>query len=348
MSKLNFSRRAIIPAVCFLFALIVGVAAVIERIFLNSENSIYTTQYIFLGYIAFFLVFLGIVIPIMRWFFSFLKIRKTNVFDILATGLLIIVSTIPLFILSVVSLVILLSLEKPTRWAYHFFNWTVSVAIFLLGLLVRHHGSLKKSNKSNRNRIVIMNHCGGGPVDYLEGSQAMGCEDWNIVAGINLGHPKNPTFGDKLIARTIGRIVEKFSSTLDRDSGESRANSAKGIVSEIKAGKNVAVFVEGTRMLKRNFKSDNLLQEFQDGVFRIAFAAGIPIQPVVFDLPLIWKGKKDNRIGIRPCVVDVYFLDEVNPKDFDSFESLKKHCWNVMNHQLASSKKVQKFIASQS
>ena len=341
--KLKFSRGAIIPALCFLFALIVGVAAVVEKILFNTEYSVNTTKYVFLGYLAFFFVFIGIFIPVTRWFFSFLKIRNTNIFDGISTILIGLVSVVPMIILVFVTLSVIGLLSVSKKSIYYVYNWGISTAIILMGTMTRYHGNIKTSNKTGVRRIVVANHT--GPWDYSGISQAMGTEPWNIVAGINLKR-NTKTFGDWLISVTIGKVVEKYSISVDRDFESSKVISARGILSELGAGKNVAVFPEGGRIPKLTIQKGKILGDFKDGVFKIAYKNNIPIQPVVMDWPVIWRGKNDDRWGIRPCVVDIYFLDELYPENYSSFEELKQACWDVMHNQLASSKKVQRFISA--
>ncbi|MEI6316591.1 MAG: 1-acyl-sn-glycerol-3-phosphate acyltransferase [bacterium] len=332
LKKLSFSRQAILPGICFLCALVVGVPFLIGKIFFHTGDSLYTTQYIFFGYLAFFFLFLGIIIPVMRWFFWFLKIRKTNLFDIFATVLLVFSSSF-LFIILVPLTLLCMSVFK--KYKYFIYNWGSSASLIFMGIIPRHHGRLENGV------IGILNHT--SPAEYTVASQAAGTKPWNIVAGKNLSE-NTKTIEDRIIKNTIGRVVKKYAIQIDRTSGESRVGTARSIKSEYDQGKNILIFVEGTRLtFKQIVEQQKLLLDFQDGAFRIAFKYKIPIQPIVLDWPAIYRTKDDYRWGVRPSIIDIYFLEKVNPENFETYDELKKHCWNLMYQQLKNSKKIQRF-----
>ncbi len=142
-------------------------------------------------------------------------------------------------------------------------------------------------------------------------------------------------------------MVKEHSITIDRDDDESRAEAGKGIYKELADGKNIAIFPEGGRTLFSVIMEKKvLLQPFLDGIFRIAYRKNIPIQPLVFDWPVIWRGKGDRRFGIRPTTVDACFLQLVYPAEFNCFESFRDFCWNLMNDKLSSSKRIKNFLAA--
>jgi 1-acyl-sn-glycerol-3-phosphate acyltransferase len=341
LKLLQLSLWTIVAGSCWLAALSIGIPLLIAKIWFGIDNSWYTTRYVFLPYVTFFLVALGVVIPLLRWLTRFFHKSKTSPVDVVVTLLIGVVSAIPLAILVSVTLPAL-RVKRFFLYRYRIYNFSISAALFLQGLLTRYHGQIPKKN--GRPFFVIAPHT--GPGDYELISQAMGTESFNVVAGINLAHNQT-TFGDKIIAKTIGPIVEEHSIFLDRNDEKSRREALRKMRSENKAGKNVAIFPEGTRTkAKVLFKGEMLLQTFWDGVFRLAFLEKIPIQPVVFDWPVIWRGKDDPRFGIRPTIIDIYYEEMVYPENFSSFEELRDHCWQVMHNRLASSKKIKRFVKS--
>ena len=172
----------------------------------------------------------------------------------------------------------------------------------------------------------------------------MDTDPWNIVAGINLRHNK-PTFGDRFIAATVGKLVEEYAIAIDRGSKASTQSSARRTIEEIDNGKNIAIFPEGTRLTKARIKKDHvLLGEFKNGAFKIAWNRKMCIQPVVLDWPVIWRGKGDDWWGIHPTRIDVHYLEIVDPNDFETCEEFKNACWHAMHAKLKKSKKVRAFL----
>jgi 1-acyl-sn-glycerol-3-phosphate acyltransferase len=313
------------------------VPLLIARYVFNAHHSVSTTQYIFGGILAFFFLVIGIIVPYTRKIMHFLGIPDhANKIDGLWTILLIIISGPFILILSVATRE-LLRIERLQKHRYQIFNFSVSVAIFLLGVRIRHYG-----NRDSSAKIVIANHT--SPLDYLLISLYMGTSPWNVVAGINLRTNK-PTIADKIIAATIGKLVEEYAISIDRTNATSRENAVRRMVEELESGKNIAIFPEGTRTPKKKIREGHiLLQEFQRGAFKTAWDKQIPIQPFVFDWPVMWKGKGDDWWGIHPSKIDVYFLPSITPIDFETIEDFKKACWNSMFAQLEKSKKVQEFL----
>ncbi len=327
----------VVTGMAFLGALVMGVPWIIASCIYRHENTTETTKWVLLGYGAFFLLFVGIITPFVRMVWKFLRISNTSPLDAVVTVLICIVSAVPLAIVWGVAL--------PTMrfnffgWKYAVYNHTISITLFLVGALVRHIGELPPEDEQY---IMVANHV--SPLDYELASQAAGRKPWNIVAGINL-RKSNKTIGDKAIAATIGRVVEEHSIFVDRSDEQSKVLCLRRIIKEIDEGKNIVIFPEGTRTIYKNIVDNKiLLQEFWDSIFKIAYEKSIPIKPVVFDWPVIWRGKADPRFGLRPCVINTHYLPMIYPKDFSSFEEMKKYCWNLMYSKLAASKKVKRFL----
>jgi len=320
----------------FLGVLVIGIPLVIERIFWYTSNSIHTTWIVYAICLGFFLVIIGIIIPLVRKFLNYLKITKTNFLDSLATVLMVFVSGIPLVILCFITLT-LLKIKVFSIYRYKIFNFAIKITLPLIGLFTKFFGKINKEA-----RVMIFNHTSSA--DYFLACLAMGINPWNIVAGINLAKSKN-TFWDKCIAWSIGDIVKKYSIAVDRSNDFSKSKTYRKANEEIQDGKNVAWFPEGGRILKTKILKDKvILGNFQDGAFKIAWNKKISIQPIVFDWPVIWRGKGEKWWGVHPCTIKVYFLDIIKPENYELFNDFKNTCWLVMEEQLRKSKNVKNFL----
>jgi 1-acyl-sn-glycerol-3-phosphate acyltransferase len=332
--QLRLTLFPIISGICFLGALIIGVPLIIQKIFWPDNNSILVTKYIFFCYTVFFLIFLGILVPVLRKFFVYLKIEKVNPFDIIATVILFIASFIPMIINFMFAIAYLKSRKTiPYKFVHRF----ISVTVFLLGTVARYHGKFDKDAK-----LKIMNH--SSPLDYPYCALAMGSNHWTVMAGINLSR-NTKSFEDKLVSRTVGGLLRDYAISVDRDEKSSRINAVRKTITELENGKFVAVFPEGGRTTFNQIKNNgDVLNNFQDGTFRTAWEHRISIQPIVLDWPIIWRGKDDQRWGIRPCIVDIHYLQSVDPSNFKSIEEFKNACWMMMYFTLCESEKVHNFL----
>jgi len=318
----------------FLLALIIGVPGIIGWIFFSTGDSIYITQYIYLGYLAFFLLVLGILIPLSRWIMHVLEIRGSSPLDAIATFILPLASAVPLIFLVPATLATLGS-ERLKKYRYKVYHFSVSITMFLLGAWIRYHGTRK-------NRCFVMiTHTAG--IEYVAASQAMGTYPWNILAGANLSTNKKG-WKNKIVAWTIGKIVDEYSISVDRGDDASRVQALKRAEEEYDAGKNIAFFPEGTRLEMLRIMQGETLGCFKSAMFKLAFKKGICMQPLVFDLAAFWCGKNDPRFGIHPCRIDAWFLEPVDPKDFETAKAFQDHCWFVMNEKMKQSKRMKQLV----
>lgn len=329
----------IATALSLLAALIMGVPYLLNRLYYRHDHTFETTKWIMLGYCALFFLFAGIFTPLVRSVWKFFKLSGTSPLDSLTTVLIAFPALVALVFLWP-SALWLMRWKYTRRYKYHIYNALTSTTFFLMGALVRFRGIPPKKDQQY---ISIFNHSSGEP-DYILASIVKGTRPWNIVAGINLRHNKTKV-GDWILTKTIGKVVEDHSIHIDRTNEESRHRALRRIVEEINNGKNIAIFPEGTRTKYRDIVEKKvILQKFWYPIFKLAYDRNIPIQPTVFDWPVIWRGKDDPRFGIHPCTIDAHFLEMVYPSKFDSYESMMEHCWNMMHAKLASSKKVQRFL----
>jgi 1-acyl-sn-glycerol-3-phosphate acyltransferase len=337
---LRLSLRAYVAGLCVVAAVFVLIPFIGEKIFWGTEESVYTTQYIFLAYVGFFLIVVGILIPILRWLLSFLKQKHTHPLDALLTCIISTASSVPLLLLTLSTISALRS-QRLARYKYRIYNFAASATLFLIGTPQRYHGHIRKKN--GKPTILIANHTSSIP-DYIGVSVVAGSDPWTILAGINLA-TNTSTFGDWVISKTVGPIVQEHAIAINRNEADSRSDSARRIYAALNEGKNIVVFPEGTRLQVSDIiEHGTLLQPFKDGIFRIAWKTDTPIQTVVFDWPAIWRGKNDPRFGFRPTTVHVYLGEIVYPRQFNSAEELRDYCWQIMYDKLSTSKRVQRFL----
>lgn len=337
--KIKLTLTSIVSGMCFLGAISLMILFILKKTILNSNEVYFVNNHsIFVLSAIFFLFFLGVFVPIIRRIFIFLKMGKINPFDILATILLFIVSFVPIIILSSVTRFLLRS-KKLEKYRYKILRISVFILLFLLGVIIRFHGE-----RDINAQINFENHT--SLLDYFLVLLVNGLTPkWNVIAGINLSKNKN-SLEDKIISATIGYIIEDFSIAVDRNDEASKKKSLIQTIKCIKNGEVVSVFLEGGRTPVNILLSGTLLNNFNrgDAILRFAFKSKIILQPIVFDFPVIWRGKNDHRWGIHPCVVDICYLESIDPANYSCFEEFKKACWNTMHEKLVQSEKVKRFL----
>jgi len=223
----------IISGLCLIGALAIGVPLLLGKIFWSTSNSIFVTQYIFLSYAAFFLVLLGILVPISRKILKYLKVTKINPSDGFATILLGFASFFPLIILTLCTLFIFKIKKGPV---FRYLYVAVAAALFLLGIIVRGHG--KKEKKTH---IAILNH--SSDLDYPLTALAMEYDPWNVVAGINLSVNVR-TFADQVVRWLIGDLIKNYTITVNRDDKNSRVSVIRKMKEEVRKDISVAILPE--------------------------------------------------------------------------------------------------------
>lgn len=337
LKQLSLTLATVVSGIMFLSLLVIGIPLLIEKMLYGTDDTLDITKYLLLGYFVFFITVIGMLVPFFRRAFDLLRVDKFDVLDSFSTVLILLVSFFPLVFL-VIGTIFLIRKKSLDKHKYKIFNFAISASLFLVGVRIRYHGQRDKNA-----RVVIANHT--SPLDYFLIAQTMGVSPWNILAGINLSINRK-TISDKLIAWSIGYIVKNYAVTIDRSSEESRKKSFERLTEEFKEGKSIAVFPEGTRTPKEKIKEGVLLQDFKIGAFKLAWQEKSPIQPVVYDLPALWKGKNDTFWGIHPSRINAYFLEPVDPKEFKDIEEFKGECRDRMMKQLQQSKTVFRFINS--
>ncbi|MFZ2072451.1 MAG: hypothetical protein WA101_03110 [Minisyncoccia bacterium] len=336
MKKLIGTYKIYLLGTLFLLVLVVLLPLLVEKIFWSWHESfsINTTKYIFFSYLAFFVIIAGSLIPITRKISRFMKFKKRNFLDGIATVIILIISTIPLAILITIT-VFLLKQKILFKYRYIIFHYAISTAFFLLGVKIRFNGKRNKFAK-----IFPINHT--SPLDYPLMCLSMGIDPYNVVAGINLKYNRK-TLEDKIISFTLGNIIKNYSISVDRSDSKSKVNVLVRMRDELEDGKNISISASDGRLLKKKIKDGVILKEFQDGAFWFSWKYKQLIQPIVFDWPVIYRGKGEDWWGVHPCVIDIFYLNVINPSDYNSVEDLKNACFKVMYDKLKSSKRVMNF-----
>ena len=129
---------------------------------------------------------------------------------------------------------------------------------------------------------------------------------------------KIPVFG--WIARTATVIV-------DRSSHDSRVKSLEKLTRILSKGISVLIFPEGTQN-----RSDNLLQPFKDGAFRIALETQQPILPIM----IMGAGKlmPPGKFQIFPGKIKIVIGEEIPTHKYATKDiaQLKSEVFNAMKN----------------
>lgn len=123
----------------------------------------------------------------------------------------------------------------------------------------------------------------------------------------------------------FGWIVSSACIIVDRANAESRKRSLQQIIQILKQKISALIFVEGTQN-----RTNELLQPFKDGAFRMSFETNTPIVPMVIigaaDL------MKPGEIKVKgPGTIKVIFGEPLYPNDFnESMAAFKEKTFQVM------------------
>jgi 1-acyl-sn-glycerol-3-phosphate acyltransferase len=268
------------------------------------------------------------------------QIFKEKIISIILDGL----STILIALISPTMIIVLryiwvFLIRVNPRNIYKYSHVIISITLFLLGIKVRFSGKFCPEAK-----VMIFNHT--SPLDYFLIPLSLPTRPYNIVAGINLKNNK-ATLEDKVVSWFIGDIIKHLLIPLDRDNNTSRIRAYRRVLKEIQNERIVAISPESGRVSKKEVNKGSLLKpEFSDSAFRAAFDNNHIMQIAVFDWPVIWRGKDDDRFGIHPTTIKISYIT-VRPNEFASAEHMKRYCYGVIEEKLASSKNVRRFMKTE-
>lgn len=132
----------------------------------------------------------------------------------------------------------------------------------------------------------------------------------------------------------FGWIAQAACIIVDRSSNESRRKSMDHLKNILSKGISILIFPEGTQN-----RSDNRLQPFYDGAFRIAIETKQPILPMV----VLNAGKlmPPNKFHIEPGTIKVIIGKEINTANLDMKDTvaLKEKVYGVMDKMIQQNMK---------
>ena len=205
--------------------------------------------------------------------------------------------------------------EKYGTISYQFlklWSWTFSKLNFIPYEI---HG--KENIRSGKTYIYISNH-----TSYLD------------IPGVCLTVPTQiRPLAKKELKRIpiFGWIAKNAAIIVDRSSNESRRKSMDHLKEVLKRGISILIFPEGTQN-----RSQEILQPFYEGAFRIAIETQQPVLPMV----IIGAGKlmPPRQFIIRPGKIKIRVLPEISTEGmgFKDLPALKEKVIKVMTGAINS------------
>lgn len=259
-----------------LFLLIVGVP------FLIKYHSVYTTQYVFISIIGFFVFFIRII--------SLLNLHIKSI-DILLTIPIIIISSTSLIIFGTLSSLIVLIYPKSL---YKVSYWLALISLFTLGVTLNFKG---QPPPKNTHFIVVANHTSF--IDELLIVIAMMGFPWTIIFAEEI--KRIPFFG---------KMLRDYSISVDRNDQGSKVVAGKRIIGAIHLKKNIALFPEEKRMRPNDFEKGIVLYPFKIGAFYLACKYNLPIYPVLFVFPYYYK-RRSGQWWVSPRTITIVNMEPV-------------------------------------
>jgi 1-acyl-sn-glycerol-3-phosphate acyltransferase len=193
------------------------------------------------------------------------------------------------------------------------FRIWMNVFFFLSGIRLKVKG--KENFQKGENYIVLFNH--------------------NSMMDVPVSTPFTPG-ANKTIAKIemakiplFGMVYKRGSVLVDRKNEESRKASYMKMKEVLEMGLHMVIYPEGTRN-----KTNQPLQRFHSGAFRLSVDTGKPILPaLIFNSVKVLPRK---IFFFWPTKIELHYLKAVSPKNFPSAEKLKDHVFNLMKEYYTS------------
>jgi 1-acyl-sn-glycerol-3-phosphate acyltransferase len=192
------------------------------------------------------------------------------------------------------------------------------MGIFMPMIGCRVHKTGLEYFQKNKQYVVVINH--------------------NSLMDIPVSSPgipaANKTLGKSSFSKMplFGFIYNAGSVLVDRKSSKSRAESYGKMIAALHSGLHLCLYPEGTRN-----KTNEPLQTFHDGAFKVAIAAQVDI------IPAIIKGTKqalpaNKTFWLWPQKITLTFLPAIATNGLTEKDvvALKKNVWEVMRKELDS------------
>jgi len=202
---------------------------------------------------------------------------------------------------------------KRSYLMHGIFRGWMNVFFFLSGIRLKVKG--KENFKTDENYIVVFNHNSmmdvPVSVPFMPGAN-------KTIAKIEMA--KIPLFG---------MVYKRGSVLVNRKNEESRKASYIKMKEVLNMGLHMCIYPEGTRN-----KTDQPLQRFHDGAFRLSFDSGKSILPaLIFNSANVLPRK---LFFFWPSKIELHYLKPVSPENFSSPENLKEHVFNLMKEYYLS------------
>lgn len=130
-------------------------------------------------------------------------------------------------------------------------------------------------------------------------------------------------------APLFGYYFKKLHIAVDRERVKSRAETMKRAGEALDRGSGIVLFPEGGIYTQHPPK----MVHFKNGAFRLAMEKQIPIIPVTLSFNHLIL-PDDSRLLLHKRPAKMVLHEALDPKDFDSDESLKEKCFEVIQNQL--------------
>jgi len=198
---------------------------------------------------------------------------------------------------------------KRSYLMHGIFRTWMQIFFFLTGVRLRVRGW--QHFRDGENYIVVYNHNSlmdvPVSVPFMPGAN-------KTIAKIEMA--KIPLFG---------LIYSRGSVLVDRKNEESRKKSYVDMKEVLDMGLHMCIYPEGTRN-----KTNQPLQRFHDGAFRLALDSGKAVLPaLIFNSAKVLPRKP---FFFWPAKIELHYLEPVSPNGFASTENLKEHVFNLMKN----------------
>jgi 1-acyl-sn-glycerol-3-phosphate acyltransferase len=202
---------------------------------------------------------------------------------------------------------------KRSHLMHSIFRGWMNFFFFLSGIRLKVKG--KENFQKGENYIVLFNH--------------------NSMMDVPVSVPFAPG-ANKTIAKiemakipVFGLIYKRGSVLVDRKNEESRKASYQKMKEVLDMGLHMCIYPEGTRN-----KTDQPLQRFHDGAFRLSFDSGNSILPaLIFNSAKVLPRK---FFFFWPSKIGLHYLKPISPQSFSSSAELKEHVFRLMKEYYVS------------
>lgn len=130
----------------------------------------------------------------------------------------------------------------------------------------------------------------------------------------------------------FGWIAQSATIIVDRSDRESKHRSLEKLKKILTSGISILLFAEGTQN-----RSNEVLQPFKDGAFRLAIETQMPLLPMV----VIGAGKlmPPGTVNLRPGLIRLYVAPEIPTANLTDVNQLKTQTFELMKEMILKNSK---------